>query len=116
MPDQVRHDGIFAFNCLVATMGCQAGIGRSDLQSKIFQTGCRYSGRKLAGEGEDCFTRRGDEFMEKKATTNRNKYIKVKDHEGNIYVCRRDALKNVNEVEDKEKSGCLGVPTHGIGA
>jgi hypothetical protein len=41
------------------------------------------------------------------------KYVYVKDQEGIEYVCRADALKSPDELDEEEKAACMQPPGDG---
>ena len=47
---------------------------------------------------------------DKKDSTSQQRYVHVKDKDGNQYVCKLADLKNLDDLTDEEKESCLKPP------
>ena len=45
----------------------------------------------------------------------KNRFIRVKDDQGNEYICKIEDLRKFEELSDEEKALCSGLPQHGPG-
>lgn len=48
--------------------------------------------------------------MEEKHHKLKDRFVFVKDEDGNEYVCRMEDLKNPDELTDEEKAACFPPP------